>query len=253
MDEFITKPLNPMALIRAVRQHVERVSGCAVPLVPRQEGGARPGLPAWPHIEGIDGREVAQRLNGDVALFTVMLDHLLRDAADLAEEPAGDALPAEDRARLAARLHRLRGSAAVLGARRVQRLAGEAESVLRARDTRPPQIQAAVAALAGALRALDRDTHVWLAAQATMAEPAAGPTPAAAPDAAALRQLMALLQNQDLSARRHFNEMAPGLHAGMGQGRFAALRQAVEGLAYDKAVSLLEPLLRQPSAGTAVN
>ncbi len=86
MDEFITKPLNPMALIRAVRQHVERVSGCAVPLVPRQDGGARPGLPAWPHIEGIDGREVAQRLNGDVALFTVMLDHLLRDAADLAED-----------------------------------------------------------------------------------------------------------------------------------------------------------------------
>jgi hypothetical protein len=66
MNEFITKPLNPMALIRAVRQHVERVSGCAVPLVPRQEGGARPVLPAWPHIEGIDGREVAQRLSGDV-------------------------------------------------------------------------------------------------------------------------------------------------------------------------------------------
>jgi signal transduction histidine kinase/DNA-binding response OmpR family regulator/HPt (histidine-containing phosphotransfer) domain-containing protein len=253
MDEFITKPLNPMALIRAVRQHIERVSGCAVPLVPRQEVGARPGLPAWPHIEGIDGREVAQRLNGDVALFTVMLDHLLRDAADLAEEPAGEALPTEDRARLAARVHRLRGSAAVLGARRVQRLAGDAESVLRARDARPAQIQSAFAALAGALRTLDRDTHVWLAAQATMAEPAAEPTPAAPPDPAALRQLMALLQNQDLSARRHFNEMAPGLHAGMGQDRFAALRQAVEGLAYDQAVSLLEPLLRQPSAGSAAS
>jgi hypothetical protein len=123
--------------------------------------------------------------------------------------------------------------------------------VLRAGDSRPAQIQSAVAAWAQALRALDRDTHVWLAAQATMAEPAAGPTPAAPPDAAALRQLMALLQNQDLSARRHFNEMAPGLHAGMGQGRFAALRQAVEGLAYDQAVALLEPLLRQPGTGSA--
>ena len=29
----------------------ERALKCAVPLVPRQEGGARPGLPAWPHIE----------------------------------------------------------------------------------------------------------------------------------------------------------------------------------------------------------
>ena len=251
MDEFITKPLNPMALIRAVRQHVERASGCAVPLLPRQEGGARPGLPAWPHIEGIDGREVAQRLNGDVALFTGMLDHLLRDAADLAEEPPEGPLPPEDRERLAARLHRLRGSAAVLGARRVQRLAGEAESLLRpGAAVGPVPLRAARAALATALHDLDRDAHHWMAAQATMAEPAVEPSPAVPPTAASLRQLVALLQNRDLSARRQFHELAPGLHAGLGQPGFAALRQAVDSLAYDKAVSLLEPLLRQTGTGS---
>ena len=251
MDEFIAKPLNPMALIRAVRHHVERVSGCAVPLVPRLEGGARSNLPAWPHIEGIDGREVAQRLNGDVALFTVMLDHLLRDAADLAEEPSAGALWPEDRDRLAARLHRLRGSAAVLGARRVQRLAGEAESALRGGATTEPW--AAVASLAASLRALDRDAHTWMAAQARMVEPAVGPATPLPPDATLLRQLVALLQNQDLSARRHFNDIAPGLHAGLGQAGFAALRLAVESLAYDKALALLEPLLRQTGGGSAAS
>jgi signal transduction histidine kinase/HPt (histidine-containing phosphotransfer) domain-containing protein len=251
MDEFIAKPLNPMALIRAVRHHVERVSGCAVPLVPRQEGGTRSNLPAWPHIEGIDGREVSQRLNGDVALFTVMLDHLLRDAADLAEEPAAGTLRPEDRDRLTARLHRLRGSAAVLGARRVQRLAGEAESVLRGGPATDPW--AAVASLAASLRALDRDAHAWMAAQARMVEPAAGLAPPVPPDAASLRQLAALLHNQDLSARRYFNDMAPGLHAGLGQAGFAALRLAVESLAYDKALALLEPLLRQTGGGSAAS
>ncbi len=254
MDEFITKPLNPMALIRAVRQHVERVRGCAVPLVPRLENGARPGLQAWPHIEGIDGSEVAQRLNGDVALFTAMLDHLLRDFADLAEDPAGLPVQAEDRERLAARLHRLRGSAAVLGARRVQRMAGEAEAALKL-VTAPggPPLQAAIASLAAAFRALDRDAHQWMAAQATMADPVVGPTPAGPPDDNCLRQLVVLLQNQDLSARRHFNDMAASLHAGLGRPVFAQLRQAVEGLAYDKAVALLEPLLKPTSAGSATS
>ncbi len=245
MDEFITKPLNPLALIRAVRQHVERASRRALPLVARKEDGQRPAQAAWPHIEGIDGSEVAQRLNGDVALFTAMLDHLLRDAVDLAEDAPSAPLPAEARERLAARLHRLRGSAAVLGARRVQRLAGEAESLLRsgaAPELAP--LQAARAALATALQALDRDAHHWMAAQASMAEPAAEPRPATPPGADSLRQLVTLLRNQDLSARRHFLELAPGLHAGLGQVGFAALRQAVEGLAYDKAVVLLEPLLK---------
>ena len=254
MDEFIAKPLNPMALIRAVRQHVERSSGCAVPLVPRQEGGARSTLPAWPHIEGIDGREVAQRLNGDVALFTVMLDHLLRDAADLADDPAPGALQPEERERLAARLHRLRGSAAVLGARRVQRLAGEAESALRAGTLAGAgTAHVAVASLAASLRDLDRDAHAWMMTQSRMSEPAVCPTPVASPDAASLRQLVNLLQNQDLSAGRHFKELAPGLHAGLGQAGFASLRQAVDGLAYNNALALLEPLLRQASDGSAAS
>ena len=86
-----------------------------------------------------------------------------------------------------------------------------------------------------------------------MAEPPAEPRPTAPPSADLLRQLVALLRNQDLSARRHFFELAPGLHAGLGQTGFAALRQAVEDLAYDKAVALLEPLLTTAAAGSAAS
>jgi hypothetical protein len=83
--------------------------------------------------------------------------------------------------------------------------------------------------------------------------PRPGPAPPVPPDATFAAPAGALLQNQDLSARRHFNDMAPGLHAGLGQAGFAALRQAVEGLAYDKALALLEPLLRQTGTGSAAS
>jgi hypothetical protein len=161
----------------------------------------------------------------------------------------------EDRDRLAARLHRLRGSAAVLGARRVQRLAGEAESVLRARDSRPAQIQSAVAALAGAsLRALDRDAHVWMAAQATMAEPAAGPTPAALPpDAAALRQLMRCCRTR--TSRRAGTSTTWRLACMPAWARLGSRRCARPSKAWPttRLVALLEPLLRQTGAGSAAS
>ncbi len=242
MDEFIAKPLNPLALIRAVRRHVERVQGCALPLLPRHDAGGG-GLPAWPHIEGIDSREVAQRLGGDVALFTVMLDHLLRDFADLADDPPPPPWSAERREQLLARLHRLRGSAAVLGARRVQRVAGEAESVLRA-GAAPDGQHDALRELAAALRELDAQSDAWMAAQARVSDPAPDAPPVPPPDPQALRELLTLLDNHDLAARRRFQALAAPLHAVLGHEGYRALRDAVDGLDYASAVRQVQALLR---------
>jgi signal transduction histidine kinase/HPt (histidine-containing phosphotransfer) domain-containing protein len=241
MDEFITKPLNPLALIRALRRHVERARGVAVPLVPRATP-AEPGLPAWPHIEGIDSREVAQRLGGDVQLFTAMLDHLLRDAADLADGCDPGPWDAERREQAAARMHRLRGGAAVLGARRVQRVAGEAEMALKS-GAADSALHASMAELAAALTALDHDSHVWMKAQAETPLPAPLATPVAPPDPASLRLLVALLVNQDLAARKRFNALAAPLHAALGQARFGRLRRAMDDLDYTTAAGLLNELL----------
>jgi CheY-like chemotaxis protein/HPt (histidine-containing phosphotransfer) domain-containing protein len=241
MDEFITKPLNPLALIRALRRHVERVRGVAVPLVPR-DAPAETGLPAWPHIDGIDSREVAQRLGGDVQLFTAMLDNLLRDAADLADGCDPGPWDAERREQALARMHRLRGSAAVLGARRVQRVAGEAEAALKA-GAGDDLLHAAMHHLAAALQALDRASHVWMLAQAETPAPAPHAPQVAPPDPASLRLLVALLVNQDLAARKRFNALAAPLHAALGHEGFGRLRRAVDGLDYATAAGLLGELL----------
>ena len=241
MDEFITKPLNPMALIRALRRHVERVRGVAVPLVPRHQA-PEPGLPAWPHIEGIDSREVAQRLDGDVQLFTAMLDNLLREAADLADGCDPGPWEEDRREQVAARMHRLRGSAAVLGAHRVQRVAGVAEQALKS-GAADSLVHEAMDDLARALTALDHESHAWVKAQSESPVAPADTPPAAPADPASLRLLVALLVNNDLAARKRFNTLAAPLHAALGQDGFARLRRAVEGLDYATAAGLVNALL----------
>ena len=238
MDEFITKPLNPMALIRAVRRHVERVRGTAVPLRTRaaEPAGA---LLAWPSIEGIDSGEVAQRLGGDVALFAVMLDHLLRDYTDLAAVPEHQGADETRRGQLAARLHRLRGSAAVLGARRLQRLAGDAEAAVRA-GAGDARLQATLAELAAALVALQAQARPWLNAQSASQLVAVGNGPTAPPEPDSVQHLAALLLSQDLAARQCFAALAGSLRASLGQARFEALRDAVQRLDFGRAARLLD-------------
>lgn len=72
------------------------------------------GIDAWPEIAGIDAEGARERLADDAALFVELLGRLLDENADLAP-PAADA----DRdavVALAGRLHRLRGTAGLLGA-----------------------------------------------------------------------------------------------------------------------------------------
>jgi hypothetical protein len=84
---------------------------------------------AWPEIEGIDSRDARERLSDDFDLFRNMLERLLNEYSDAAipapsEEPLAMTLHA-------GRMHKLRGSAGMLGATGIQKLAGEAEAACR--------------------------------------------------------------------------------------------------------------------------
>ena len=87
---------------------------------------ARAGAVPWPEIEGIDRRDARERLSDDFGLFRSMLKRLLDEFSDVA-------IPALARTRLRwplmrGRMHKLRGSAGMLGAKAIQQLAGEAEA-----------------------------------------------------------------------------------------------------------------------------
>ncbi|MFM6989580.1 MAG: PAS domain-containing protein, partial [Arenimonas sp.] len=232
MNDFISKPIDPRGLIRRVRAHVERVRGAALPLVLRKPT-ATAGT-GWPEIAGIDNAQAAARIGDDWPLFTRMLKRLLRDSVDFTVTPAPTVLVDEARQReLAARLHKLRGNAGLLGAMELHRLAGEAET--HCREKRLSPLRATLENLASALQELGASADGIL----NTVEPAADTVPAPATDGATIAHIRSLLAANDLEALTLIKAEAAGLRSLIGHEGYASLQDAVEELDFGKAAGLL--------------
>ena len=248
MDDFISKPLDPQALIQMLRRHVERTRGGALPALSRTPASAPPADAAtWPEIAGIDRADVSRRLGHDLSLFLRLLGRLWREFDDLMAEQA-PVVPSDTVARraLAARLHKLRGSAGMIGAHAVQALAQQAESCLRedtfgaiAGSCESAAAEAALVGLGVALRQLKATSD-----SITRPLPVDEVLPATLPPqpltAAARADLVQRLRLQDLSALDCFVSLTPQLQAACGTPGFEQLRDAVENLHFAQALELLD-------------
>lgn len=244
MNDFLTKPLDPQILVRALRTAVEAARGAPLQL-PRAVP-ARQLPPDWPDIAGVDGPDAANRLGQDAALFLRMLERLLREFG-AARFSAADGSEAQGE-ELVARLHKLRGSAGLLGAREVHRLAGEAENALRA-GAQPAAVHPTLLALKQGLQDLEQAARPVLllherAEQDALLREEAAPSPVAvaAPTAADLAQWLDLLRQQDLSAGPRFQELAPALEALWGRAPLRLVREAVQDLDFSGALRLIEQM-----------
>ncbi|MBP8190431.1 MAG: response regulator, partial [Aquabacterium sp.] len=237
MDEFLTKPLDPSNLVRTLRRSIERAKGQPLTL---KASTKRAGTPHhWPDIAGIDGKDAAHRLSNDLSLFLGMLDRLLRefDAQKLMAEPIADQ-PTE-RQTLAARMHNLRGSAGLLGAQDVYRLAGKLETALRA-NAAAAEAGASMAALCQALQALAVAAEPALAAHRSAESHHQSATHSAGSlQPQDIERLATLLRQQDLAALDHFKHIAPALLNLWGATVVDPLRQAIEGFDFAAALTLL--------------
>jgi PAS domain S-box-containing protein len=136
MNDFITKPFDPLGLVRSVRDQAQRSNprpNCPVPLPVAAVPNA---MSVWPVMDGVDYAGVRAMLGDDVGLFRSLLGKLIRDFADVTFPTA--AYEPGELVGHAARMHKLKGSAGILGLNVVQRLAatieraceaGEAESI----------------------------------------------------------------------------------------------------------------------------
>ncbi len=229
MNDVVAKPFDPPALVRCIRKHVqpsEPVHEPAQAASVQQVAAA----PQWPQIEGIDARDARTRLGGDVALFRSLLRRLLEDFADLGNDRQGN-----DLAALAARLHNLKGSAGTLGAKAVQRLAGQAEQACRA--GLPQELEALMPELAAALAGLRAASTAVL--QAPVEE---DPDQAAAGslDGPALAALLEQLRRFDMAAMDSFKALAPQLRPMLGPQAFATVRQQLDDLQFERAAAALQ-------------
>jgi PAS domain S-box-containing protein len=242
MNDFISKPFDPRAMIRKVFQHLSRRPGTDAP--PPPPSADRPPDPPldWPVIDGMDATLAFTCLGGDVALLTRVLRELLDEFADLSM-PVGRADQVQGAALLAARLHKLTGTAGTLGATELAAAARAWEHALRSEAHEGVDELSRV--LAGALTRLRASAAPLLAASSQRVTPAVNDTleeiaPAATAATLDLDELIALLDRQSFKALHAFAVLGPALQDRMSDEAFAALDRALNAFQYDEARQMLQ-------------
>jgi PAS domain S-box-containing protein len=249
MNDFIIKPFDAVTLVNIVRRYAERGRAAVEALAPvpapaasgSQQAPAAPTAPvapaaqAWPDIEDIDGAEARSRWCEDLNLFRPMLEHFLGEFADIAATASCHS--PDGMAALAARLHKLKGGACMLGAKAVEQMAAETEAACRANDAPlAGQLATRLAARLERLRA-----SVAAAFAGTRVEmPQSVLADEVELDPAALAALILLLRQMRMSARDCFIALAPSLQGLLGAASFLRVRTQIDNLEFDEAADALE-------------
>ena len=252
MNDFLTKPIDPQAMVRAVRRAVSQRRGEPLPVEEVHPGEehpapADPATPVFPAVEGLDTAEAAHRLQGDPRLFHKALQGLLADGAVLPLATQAVWQDQEQRLVLARRMHQLRASAGMAGAQRIRQLASSVEEGLRS-GAGPEELAPVLAELTAALQDLRRAAQPVLqrwseaAAEAELAlqHAAHGASPGVQPLSGEQRErLLQALEQQDLRAIQWAEEWAPQLALSLGSAGAGVFRAAMETLNFSQAASLL--------------
>ena len=238
MNDFISKPFDPQVLIRKVRRLVETARGEPIPMVfddKKSDSESKDRL----FLRSIDAAVVQQMFGEDLSLFNSLLARMLRDYAEFA---LPQSVVSSDEAacqHLRGRAHKLKGSAGMIGATMVMRLAGAVERALQ-EDRSADVVEGILTKLAAALCTLREEAKTALDRDSAAAAPAVGGAPPVMPVSSNdLEDLGTLLQSQDLAAMDKFTALAPALEEMLDAGRFERLRDAVENLDFQLGADLL--------------
>jgi len=241
MNDFISKPFDPQALIRTVRRLTEDARGEPVPMV-LLETRRTHTTSDRAFMPSIDAGIVQQMFGDDVTLFESLLAGMLRDFAGFALPISVSPDQASQRL-LEQRAHKLKGSAGMLGATKITRLAGAVEGALH--DSRPVEtVDDILKQLALAFITLRGEAQQSLSRQsAPNAAPASQAVGDAGIDRAGIDELCALLDHQNLAAVDKFAPLSQSLTALLGAPRFNRLREAVDNLDFQLGAELLQQAL----------
>jgi len=146
MDDFLTKPLEPLDVVKLLRSRIGLYKGKApqVVLTQSEEGDISLGLPEsqpWPDIPGIYAPLAMAYSRNSVLLFNKLIALVQKNYSawgltwlELAHQEAP-----QIKADLCASLHKLRGSAGTLGATELAAVAEQAESSILVGSASPPE------------------------------------------------------------------------------------------------------------------
>jgi HPt (histidine-containing phosphotransfer) domain-containing protein len=242
MNEFISKPFDPPALIRKVRKLVEQARGETIPMV-MLDTKSMPFDIDMPRLSSIDSGVIQRMFGDDLPLFKSLLARVLRDYADLALPICVSRDDPAIRSRLKARTHKLKGSAGVIGATRVMQLAGAAEEALE--ECRPVELaEEILRQLAHALTTLREEAELLLQTKPEQTEDTAAKPPESLEMCSVdIDELGVLLDSQNLAAIDKFASLSPSLSELIGAVRFDRLRDAIDDLDFQLGAELLHQAL----------
>ena len=241
MNEFISKPFDPQALIRKVRRLVEATRGAPIPMVMLDTRSARNSADG-PVMSSIDASIVRQVFGADLPLFKSLLARIVREYADLALPAEVSPLDEVTRSNLQGRAHKLKGSAGMIGATRVMRLAGAVEVAVQ--EGRTPEIlEEVLRQLASALSLLSVEADLYLATALQCADPGERAADPAVLDRADIDQLCLLLESQNIEASEKFSMLLPALSELMDAPTCDRLKEAIDNLDFQLGAGILRETL----------
>jgi HPt (histidine-containing phosphotransfer) domain-containing protein len=174
---------------------------------------------------------------------------MLRDYADFALPQAVSLTDDPACQQLRGRAHKLKGSAGMIGATMVMRLAGAVERALQ-ENRSISVVEGILKKLAAALCTLRDESQTVLEDKSAASVTKNRATPiAVSPDE--LVDLGTLLETQNLAAVEKFSSMAPALQEMLEAGCFERLRDAVENLDFQVGADLLRKTPAERLRGAA--
>lgn len=252
MDDVLSKPIDPDTLVRTVRRHVERTRGTPLRLERRSWNRLHSHKPDWPSFDGIDKRGSESLLYGDLQLLASMWTNLLQEFGAAGRSSAVlDLSLDDDRHTFACRMHKLRGSAGMLGATALQRLAGNADAAAR-QGSDPPNLERAGRKVDAELARLAAQVNPWLETMAAARSSACSHPLTAPVDPGEVQRLVSLLKAQDLAALKLYAALEPALWRMLEPTAAGQLQASLERLDFEGAVEQLRPRLVEMEPSTKV-
>lgn len=248
MNDFLTKPIEPSLLISTLRRLVGGYRGRVIN-VESPPSNNDIMIDKWPIILGI--KENASLLGGDLILFANTLERLLTEFQNLecySEIAITSTANAEkiksvdstiDRLVLAGQVHKLRGSAGLIGAQQLYQLAGKAETALRSDQSK---VDLLLAQIAQCLIKLRLDSADFLSQQQNMIPKHVAIAVQNAPsmNLEKMKILINALEKQELSALSIVEKYSKSLRAILTEKIFREFEVMLKNLNFKQALVLLK-------------
>ncbi len=244
MNDFLTKPIDPSKLINVLRTLVESYREKLLAIESIQSSDTEGNQ--WPEISGLNMYKAKGLLLNDKQLLLSTLDGLLLEHENLCHPPADDFdnLEHKDlRLQLASQIHKLRSSAGMIGAEKIQEYSADAEELLRS-GGRP--VQQVLINLSKELSSLKQASSSILDSWKEMKSAELSQT-SSAPELKieTLKHILTLLSEQDLGVIEIIENSKQSLHEALGETLFQELDVSLTTLNYKDAAQVLEPLLNR--------